>query len=70
MLPLAPGLFSTITVCLSASESGCEIARAMMSDEPPGVYGTMIRIVLPGQACADAGGGDGEREAEQDGVGK
>jgi hypothetical protein len=41
-------LFSTITVCLSASESGCAIARAMMSDEPPGVYGTTMRIVLAG----------------------
>src|SRR5690349_8418529 len=42
MLPLAPTLFSTITFVPSASESGFEIARAMMSDEPPGVYGTMI----------------------------
>jgi hypothetical protein len=50
VLPLAPGLFSTITVCFRASPSGVAIARAMMSDEPPGVYGTTIRIVLPGHA--------------------
>ena len=36
VLPLAPGLFSTITVCFNASDSGLLMARAMMSDEPPG----------------------------------
>ena len=70
VLPLAPGLFSTITVVFSASPSGVAIERAMMSDDPPGVYGTTIRIVLvgprlgqrdrrregEGQACEQAGG--------------
>ena len=52
VLPLAPGLFSTTTVCFSASASGWLMARAMMSDEPPGGYGTMMRTVLLGHACA------------------
>src|SRR5436190_16228383 len=47
-LPLAPGLFSTMTLCLNASPSGWLMARAMMSDEPPGGYGTMILMGLPG----------------------
>ena len=37
VLPLAPGLFSTMTLVFSASPSGVAMARAMMSDEPPGV---------------------------------
>jgi hypothetical protein len=55
VLPFAPGRFSTITVWPSAFDSGSLIARAMMSDEPPGVYGTMILIGLAGiQPCANA----------------
>ncbi len=56
VLPFAPGRFSTITVWPSAFDSGSLIARAMMSDEPPGVYGTMIWIGFDGQAgvCAKA----------------
>ena len=53
-LPLAPGLFSTMTVCFRASGRGWLMTRAMMSDEPPGGYGTMILIGLLGQACAPA----------------
>ena len=42
-------------VCFSASDSGLLMARAMMSDEPPGGYGTMMRIGLLGQAWAMRG---------------
>jgi len=31
------------------------MARAMMSDEPPGGYGTTMRIGLDGQVCAATG---------------
>jgi hypothetical protein len=37
MLVPAPGLFSTITGCPSAADSGCATARAMMSTAPPGL---------------------------------
>jgi len=53
VLPLAPGLFSTMTVCFSASDSGWLMARAMMSDEPPGGMVTTIFTGLEGY-CADA----------------
>src|SRR5690349_7235981 len=52
--PVAPGLFSTITGWPSADCSPGESARARMSEVPPGGYGTMILIVLVGQACANA----------------
>jgi hypothetical protein len=54
----APVRFSMTTACPSASDSGWLMERAMMSDDPPGGYGTMILIGLDGQfpppLCANA----------------
>src|SRR3954471_12713309 len=52
MLPVAPGLFSTMTACPQLSESFWPTARARMSEVPPGGYGTMILIGFVGHACA------------------
>ncbi|CUI63558.1 Uncharacterised protein [Achromobacter xylosoxidans] len=54
---MAPGLFSTTTVCLSASARRGAITRAMMSDEPPGGYGTTMRTGRVGHASAWAQAG-------------
>jgi hypothetical protein len=50
--PLAPVLFSTMTVVLSISPSGCVMSRAITSDVPPGGNGTMMVSGLSGQAVA------------------
>ena len=48
ILPPAPAMFSTITDCPQALPSSMPMARAKISVLPPGVNGTMIRIVLLG----------------------
>ena len=52
--PLAPGLFSTTTVCPSASPSFGAIRRAIVSAPPPGGYVTTREIGLAGHTCACA----------------
>ena len=53
MLPLAPGLFSTITGWPNAAESFSPSARAARSVDPPGGNATTMRIGLEGN-CANA----------------
>src|SRR3954469_19760619 len=55
MTPPPPGLFSTTAVCLRLSCNPVAISRATTSLEPPGVNGTMMRMVLFGKPCACAG---------------
>ena len=55
MAPPPPGLFSTTAVCLRLSCNPLAISRATTSLEPPGVNGTMMRMVLLGKPCALAG---------------
>ena len=52
MTPPPPGLFSTTAVCLRLSCNPVAISRATTSLEPPGVNGTMMRMVLLGKPCA------------------
>src|SRR5258705_1439713 len=52
MAPPPPGLFSTTAVCLRLSCNPLAISRATTSLEPPGVNGTMMRMVLFGKPCA------------------
>src|SRR5919198_2618457 len=52
MLPPPPGLFSTTAVSLRRACSPLAISRATTSLAPPGVNGTMMRIVLLGKPCA------------------
>ena len=52
MTPPPPGLFSTTAVCLRLSCKPVAISRATTSLEPPGVNGTMMRMVLLGKPCA------------------
>jgi hypothetical protein len=49
MAPPPPGLFSTTAVCLRLSCNPVAISRATTSLEPPGVNGTMMRMVLLGK---------------------
>jgi hypothetical protein len=54
MLPLAPALVfhhHGLAECLGQRLAD---GRAMMSDEPPGGYGTTMRMGLAGQDCARA----------------
>jgi len=46
--PLAPGLFSITTVCLSAMESGCAMMRVTTSVPLPAPNGTMMVIGFDG----------------------
>src|SRR5258707_10333694 len=55
MAPPPPGLFSTPAVWLRLSCNPLAISRATTSLEPPGVNGTMMRMVLRGKPCAWAG---------------
>src|SRR5262245_19688539 len=50
----APGRFSTMIGCPICAETCSRTARAMMSVAAPGVSGTIARIGLLGQACAQA----------------
>src|SRR2546426_1109016 len=54
MFWLPPGRFSTTTGCGQTFCSPAAIERAMVSGEPPGVSGTMIRIARSGKPCAAA----------------
>src|SRR5437773_143128 len=54
MFWLPPGRFSTTTGCGQTFCSPAAIERAMVSGEPPGVSGTMIRIGRSGKPCAAA----------------
>src|SRR3954468_7842246 len=56
MLPPPPGLFSTTAVWLRLAWKPVAISRATTSLEPPGVNGTMMRIVLLGKPAAGADG--------------
>ena len=56
MLPPPPGLFSTTAVWLRLACKPVAISRATTSLEPPGVNGTMMRIVLLGKPAAGADG--------------
>src|SRR5689334_20851749 len=61
MLPLAPGLLSTITDAPQRSPSFCPARRARMSGPVPREYGTTMVMILPGAgydgcACAAAAG--------------
>src|SRR6185369_358601 len=55
MAPPPPGLFSNTAVCFRLSCNPVAISRATTSLEPPGVNGTMMRMVLLGKPCACAG---------------
>src|SRR3954471_5997386 len=69
MLPPPPGLFSTTAVWLRLACKPVAISRATTSLEPPGVNGTMMRIVLlgkPAEGCwaRPASGQATEQKAE------
>src|SRR5450759_1972626 len=51
ILPLAPGRFSSITVCLSTGPSSLAIRRASKSFDPPGAKWAMMVIVRSGHAA-------------------
>src|SRR5690349_20277329 len=55
-MPLAPGLFSTTKGWPVLSSMYLPTSRAVMSPDPPGANGTMMRIALAGKvsACARA----------------
>src|SRR5215510_1229739 len=52
MLPPPPGLFSTTAGWLRLACRPVAISRATTSFEPPGVNGTMMRIVLLGKRAS------------------
>src|SRR5712691_5280809 len=54
MFWLPPGRFSTTTGWDQTFCRPCATARAMVSGEPPGVRGTMMRIGRSGKVCAPA----------------
>src|SRR5215470_14665983 len=62
MLPPPPGLFSTTAGWLRFACNPLAISRATTSFEPPGVNGTMTRIVLLGKR-ASARPNDGQAAA-------
>src|SRR5581483_8046470 len=63
-MPLAPGLFSTITVWPSAALSLAATMRAIWSMVGPGGTGTTMLIGLPaGQSCAEAGRSAAKRQS-------
>src|SRR4051812_22567483 len=64
MLPPPPVRFSTTAGCLRRSCRPFAISRATMSLEPPGVNGTMMRMVLLGKFCAPAVASDAARKAQ------
>ena len=59
MMPLAPGLFSIMMVCLSKGPRPWANLREIMSVPPPAEYGTMMRIGLVGQLAVWAWATDG-----------
>src|SRR3954467_14325821 len=56
MVPVAPALFSTMTVVFQMSCSFCAMMRARMSVPPPGEKPTMMRIGPAGMFCARTSG--------------
>src|SRR2546422_1598355 len=54
MVPPPPGLFSTTAAWPRRACKPVAISRATTSLEPPGVNGTMMRMVLLGKFCAPA----------------
>src|SRR4051794_32832608 len=52
MMPLAPGRLSMMTACFVFSSICLPISRAVISPEPPGPNGTMIRIGRDGKEVA------------------
>ena len=50
MLPAAPGLLSTNTLCPSVLDSSADVERATISELPPGAKGTTKRTDFDGQA--------------------
>ena len=70
MLPQAPGLFSTSTVCYSVANIFCASTREMMSDALPGGNVLAMRTVLVGKslcAKAEAQAGTQQHGTEQPG---
>src|SRR6185312_2634403 len=57
MFWLPPGRFSTTTGCGQTPCRPCAIARAIVSGEPPGVSGTMMRTGRSGKPCPQAKSG-------------
>src|SRR5438105_9689811 len=54
MVPPAPGLFSTMNCCPSATMSRGAMKRAMRSLPPPGAKATMILTGRTGYVCPEA----------------
>ena len=57
MIMDAPGRFSITTGLLQSSASLAATTRAVVSIEPPGAVGTMMRTARSGKPCARAAGG-------------
>src|SRR5688572_2836643 len=53
MIEAAPGRLSISTCCPSTSDRRGAKMRSSTSVEPPGAYGTMMRIGLAGYACPE-----------------
>src|SRR3546814_2042599 len=64
-MPLAPGLFSTMTLCPRLSDMCLPTTRASMSVVPPGAYGTIMRMGLSGNAAAWATSGEMQADATE-----
>src|SRR4051794_29025727 len=54
-MPLAPGRFSTTTLCANALPRCSARIRPIVSALPPGGHGTTTRMGLLGQVCGDGG---------------
>ena len=52
-MPLAPGRFSTTTLCANALPRCSARMRPIMSALPPGGHGTTMRMGLLGQVCGE-----------------
>ena len=66
IVPPAPPLLSTTTVCPGFCCNGTEINRAMTSLDPPGAKVTITRTGLLGQACARTMTGTSKAAAPKD----
>jgi hypothetical protein len=54
-MPLAPGRFSTTTLCANALPRCSARMRPIVSALPPGGHGTTTRMGLLGQVCGEGG---------------
>src|SRR3954463_763030 len=54
-MPLAPGRFSTTTLCPNVLPRCSARIRPIVSALPPGGHGTTMRMGLLGQTCGDGG---------------